>query len=97
MFNTSIVDHACKICSNIVFYFAVTCLGFRKKKRYKDKYVLKYNAGTFKVTGRIIKDYSTLGVHYRDLQARVHEQETIFLKTSFLFSKTSFLFVNECL
>ena len=23
-----------------------------------------------------IKDYSTLGVHYRDLQARVHEQET---------------------
>ena len=24
----------------------------------------------------IIKDYSTLGVHYRDLQARVHEQET---------------------
>ena len=22
------------------------------------------------------KDYSTLGVHYRDLQARVHEQET---------------------
>ena len=25
---------------------------------------------------RLIKDYSTLGVHYRDLQARVHEQET---------------------
>ena len=24
----------------------------------------------------IIKDYSTLGVHYRDLQARVDEQET---------------------
>ena len=24
----------------------------------------------------IFKDYSTLGVHYRDLQARVHEQET---------------------
>ena len=24
----------------------------------------------------LIKDYSTLGVHYRDLQARVHEQET---------------------
>ena len=24
----------------------------------------------------IIKDYSTLGVHYRDLQARVHEQDT---------------------
>ena len=24
----------------------------------------------------ILKDYSTLGVHYRDLQARVHEQET---------------------
>jgi hypothetical protein len=23
----------------------------------------------------IFKDYSTLGVHYRDLQARVHEQE----------------------
>ncbi len=29
-------------------YFAASCLGFRKKKRYKDKYVLKYNAGTFK-------------------------------------------------
>ena len=25
---------------------------------------------------RLIRDYSTLGVHYRDLQARVHEQET---------------------
>ena len=25
---------------------------------------------------RLIKDYSTLGVHYRNLQARVHEQET---------------------
>ena len=24
----------------------------------------------------IFKDYSTLRVHYRDLQARVHEQET---------------------
>ena len=24
----------------------------------------------------IFKDYNTLGVHYRDLQARVHEQET---------------------
>ena len=24
----------------------------------------------------LFKDYSTLGVHYRDLQARVHEQET---------------------
>ena len=24
----------------------------------------------------VIKDYSILGVHYRDLQARVHEQET---------------------
>ena len=24
----------------------------------------------------IMKGYSTLGVHYRDLQARVHEQET---------------------
>ena len=24
----------------------------------------------------VFKDYSTLGVHYRDLQARVHEQET---------------------
>ena len=24
----------------------------------------------------LIKNYSTLGVHYRDLQARVHEQET---------------------
>ena len=24
----------------------------------------------------LIKDHSTLGVHYRDLQARVHEQET---------------------
>ena len=24
----------------------------------------------------IIKDYSTVGVHYRDLQARVHEEET---------------------
>ena len=24
----------------------------------------------------VIKDYSTLEVHYRDLQARVHEQET---------------------
>ena len=24
----------------------------------------------------VIKDYSTLRVHYRDLQARVHEQET---------------------
>ena len=24
----------------------------------------------------LIKGYSTLGVHYRDLQARVHEQET---------------------
>ena len=24
----------------------------------------------------IFKGYSTLGVHYRDLQARVHEQET---------------------
>ena len=23
-----------------------------------------------------VKGYSTLGVHYRDLQARVHEQET---------------------
>ena len=33
----------------------------------------------------IFKDYSTLGVHYRDLQARVHEQIS------------SFLFVNECL
>ena len=25
---------------------------------------------------KLIKDCSTLGVHYRDLQARVHEQET---------------------
>ena len=24
----------------------------------------------------LIKDYSSVGVHYRDLQARVHEQET---------------------
>jgi hypothetical protein len=24
----------------------------------------------------LFKDYSTLGVHYRDLQARAHEQET---------------------
>ena len=24
----------------------------------------------------LFKGYSTLGVHYRDLQARVHEQET---------------------
>ena len=24
----------------------------------------------------LLKDYSTLGVHYRDLQARVHKQET---------------------
>ena len=29
------------------------------------------NPGTY-----LIKGYSTLGVHYRDLQARVHEQET---------------------
>ena len=27
----------------------------------------------------LIKDYSTLGVHYRDLQARVHKQETRYL------------------
>ena len=27
-------------------------------------------------TEAIFKDYSTLGVHYRDLQARVHGQET---------------------
>ena len=27
-------------------------------------------------SGILFKDYSTLGVHYRDLQARVHEQET---------------------
>ena len=32
----------------------------------------------------IIKGYSTLGVHYRDLQARVHEQETRNLNFEFL-------------
>jgi hypothetical protein len=32
----------------------------------------------------LFKDYSTLGVHYRDLQARVHEQETRNLTFEFL-------------
>ncbi len=47
----------------------------------------------------LLKDHlSTLGVHYRDLQARVHEQETRNLtlcRVQCLIS--SFLFVNECL
>ena len=29
-----------------------------------------------KILKLLFKDYSSLGVHYRDLQARVHEQET---------------------
>lgn len=41
-----------------VVHLAASCLGFRKKKRYKDKYVLKYNAGTLKLKGaRIILSY----------------------------------------
>ena len=36
----------------------------------------KYVSLNLTVIFWIFKDYSTLGVHYRDLQARVHEQET---------------------
>ena len=39
--------------------------------------IIKHFPYRFKF-GIIIKGYSTLGVHYRDLQARVHEQETNF-------------------
>ena len=38
----------------------------------------------FMYMGILIKGYSTLGVHYRDLQARVHEQETRNLTFEFL-------------
>ena len=43
---------------------------------------------------RIIKGYSTFGVHYRDLQARVHEQETRNLKLNFEFLVRERVLVN---
>ena len=55
--------------------------------RYSDSFViailrhvprpqLLYFFNFVETPRKLIKDCSTLGVHYRDLQARVHEQET---------------------
>ena len=47
-----------------------------KKKTSKAGYCKKAQSAGKTFYFALFKDYSTLGVHYRDLQARVHEQET---------------------